>query len=145
MSVMTSTETRWFVSAALPSTYDAAGYSALTWTEVNEVTTIPTYGSVREVVPHNPLKTGVTEKRKGFVNYGSVALEAGFDASDAGQDIMRANANAFTDIAFKIQYQDGSIDYTAGQVFSSTKTAGSANSIVGTTFNVEFNKPIVEV
>lgn len=145
MSVMTSTETRLFVSATLPATYDAAGYNALTWTEVNEVTTIPAYGATVELVTHQPLKTGVTEKYKGFKNYGSVAAEAAYESADAGQDILRANVNAFTNIAIKIQYQDGSIDYTAGQVFSSTKAAGSANSIVATSFQLEFNKPIVEV
>jgi len=146
MPVMTSTETILRVSAATPATFDEAGYAALTFTEVKEVTTIPAYGPTRQVVNHEPLATGVTEKYGGFINYGSVAVDGAYDSTDAGQSILRANVLSATALlSIAIEYQDGSIDYTYGKAFSATKNPGSANSMVGSSMNIEFNKPIVEV
>jgi hypothetical protein len=146
MSVFTSTGVKLYVSAATPATFDAVGYAALTWVEVKEVTTIPEYGPQAQVVTHEPLATGVTEKFGGFINYGSLAVEGAFDASDAGQIILRANAlQPNTQIAVKIEYPLNQSDYSFGKCFSGTKNPGSANSMVGTSFNIEFNKPIVEV
>ena len=143
---MTSTETILRVSAATPATFDEAGYAALTFTEVKEVTTIPAYGPTRQVVNHEPLATGVTEKYGGFINYGSVAVDGAYDSTDAGQSILRANVLSATALlSIAIEYQDGSIDYTYGKAFSATKNPGSANSMVGSSMNIEFNKPIVEV
>jgi len=145
MPVMTSTETILRVSAATPATFDEAGYAALTFTEVKEVTTIPAYGPTRQVVNHEPLATGVTEKYGGFINYGSVAVDGAYDSTDAGQSILRANVLSATALlSIAIEYQDGSIDYTYGKAFSATKNPGSANSMVGSSMNIEFNKPIVE-
>lgn len=146
MAVMTSTETILRVSAATPATFDEAGYAALTYTEVKEVTTIPAYGPTRQVVTHDPLATGVTEKYGGFINYGSVAVEGAYDSADAGQSLLRTNVLSATDlISIQIEYQDGSIDYTYGKAFSSTKAPSGANSMVSTSMTIEFNKPIVEV
>jgi len=117
----------------------------LTFTEVKEVTTIPAYGPTRQVVNHEPLATGVTEKYGGFINYGSVAVDGAYDSTDAGQSILRANVLSSTALlSVAIEYQDGSIDYTYGKAFSATKNPGSANSMVGSSMNIEFNKPIVE-
>ena len=69
MSVLTSTGTILSVVADEPATIDAAGFGALTFVEVGEVTDIPEYGPNVQVVEHNPLKTGVTQKFKGFINY----------------------------------------------------------------------------
>ena len=146
MSVMTSTETKLYVSASTPATFDAVGYAALTYTEVKQVTTIPAYGPQRQVVTHEPLATGVTEKYSGFINYGSVAVDGAYDATDAGQDLLRANVLSATALlSIKIVYQDGTTDYTYGKAFSSSKNPGGANSMVGTSMQLEFNKPIVEV
>lgn len=146
MAIMTSTETTLRIAAATPATFDEVGYAALSFTEVKEVTTIPAYGATRQVVTHEPLATGVTEKYGGFINYGSVAVEGAYDSADAGQALLRDNVLSATDlISIQIEYQDGSIDYTYGKAFSSTKNAGSANSIVGSSMTIEFNKPIVEV
>lgn len=146
MAVMTSTETILSVSAATPATFDSVGYAALTFTEVKEVTTVPAYGPTRQVVNHEPLATGVTEKYGGFINYGSVTVDGAYDSVDAGQSLLRANVLSATALlSIKIEYQDGSVDYTYGKAFTATKAPGSANSMVATSMQIEFNKPIVEV
>ena len=45
----------------------------------------------------------------------------------------------------KIEYQDGSIDFYSARIFSYTKAPGSANSMVGSTAQVEINTPVVRV
>ena len=47
--------------------------------------------------------------------------------------------------SFKIEYQDGSVDFYSARIFSYTKAPGSANSMVGSTVQVEINTPITRV
>ncbi|HAD31524.1 MAG: hypothetical protein CL578_22385 [Alteromonadaceae bacterium] len=148
MSVLTSTGTILSVVADEPATIDAAGFGALTFVEVGEVTDIPEYGPNVQVVEHNPLKTGVTQKFKGFINYGSTALQLAQDVADAGQVILSDGVTGSTkndEHSFSIEYQDGSIDYFTGKVFSYTTNPGSANSMVGSTASVEINSIVVRV
>ena len=148
MGVITSTGTILSVVAEEPATIDAAGFDALTLVEVGEITDIPEYGPNAQVVEHNPLKTGVTEKYKGFINNGSTSLQMAQDSSDAGQVIFSAGvtgAGKNTEHSFSIEYQDGTIDYFTGKIFSYTTNPGSANAMVGSTSTVEINSVIIRV
>ena len=148
MAKITSTGTKLSVVAADPATFDQAGYEALTFVAVGEVIDLPEYGPNVLVVESNPLATGITEKFKGFINYGSQSMGLEFDAEDAGQIILAAGvegAGKNQQHAIEIEYQDGSIDYYSARIFSYTKAPGSANSMVGSTVQVEINTPIVRV
>jgi hypothetical protein len=148
MAVITSTGTLLALVVAEPATVDAAGFGALTYVNVGELTDLPEYGASAEVVTHNPLATGITEKYKGFINNGSMSLSLARDADDAGQIILAScvtGINKNAEVSFRVTYQDGSIDYFTGKVFSYTKAPGSANSIVSSTVQVEINSVIVEV
>jgi len=148
MAKLTSTGTKLSVVAEDPATFDDVGYSALTFVEVGEVIDLPEYGPNVQVVESNPLATGVTEKFKGFINYGSQSMGLEFDSEDAGQIILAAGVEGATKNAqhsIKIEYQDGSIDYYSARIFSYTKAPGSANSMVGSTVQVEINTPITRV
>ena len=130
MGVLTSTGTVFSVAVGEPLVLDGAGFLALDYTEVAEVTDIPEYGPSAQVVEHNPLKTGVTQKYKGFINYGQTALQLGRDILDAGQAILAAavdGATKNTEHSFRIDYQDGTSDFFTGKVFSSTTNPSSAN------------------
>jgi len=148
MAKLTSTGTKLSVVAEDPATFDDVGYEALTFVEVGEVIDLPEYGPNVQVVESNPLATGITEKFKGFINYGSQSMGLEFDSEDAGQIILAAGvegATKNTQHAVKIEYQDGSIDYYSARIFSYTKAPGSANSMVGSTVQVEINTPITRV
>lgn len=148
MAVVTSTGMVFKIVAEEPATYDQAGYEALTWVEVGEVTDIPEYGAQVDVVTHQPLETGITEKYKGFINYGSSSLSLGRDTSDVGQVILKAavvGAEKNTEHSLGFFYPDGSVEYTTGKIFSYTSNPGSANSIVGSTVNIEINREILDV
>lgn len=145
-SPMTSTDSELFVAAATPATFDAAGYAALTWVKVGQVTDIPPYGPTRAVVTTTPLDSGDDEKYGGTRNNGSSSVTANYVSDDAGQIILRSNvASPTAMLSFKVLFQDGSIDYNYGKCFSATKGPGSANAMVTSSFNLEFNKPLVEV
>lgn len=148
MAKITSTGTKFSIVADTPATFDAAGYALLTYTEVGEVVDLPEYGANVSVVESNPLATGVTEKFKGFINYGSQSIGLDYDSADAGQQILDdavTGANKNLEHSVKIEYQDGSVDYYACRVFSYTKAPGSANSMVGSTAQVEINTPVINV
>lgn len=148
MTAITNTGTKLSVVAGAPATVDATGFGALTFVEVGEVTDLPEYGPTVQVVEHNPLATGVTEKYKGFINYGSQSVGLAWDVADAGQAILSAGVTGSGQNdphSVKIEYQDGSIDYYVCGIFSYTKNPGSANQIVGSTVQVEINSVVVNV
>lgn len=147
MAVLTSTGTLFSVSAAEPATQTVAGYGALTFTQVGEITDLGEYGANAQVVTHEPLETGVVEKFKGFIDFGSMSVGLGRDADDAGQAILSTGvtgANKNLNHSFKVTYQDGSIDYFQARIFSYTKNPGASNSIVSSTAQIEINTAIVE-
>lgn len=144
----TSTGVTLGVVAGVPATIDAAGFGALTFADVGEVVDLPEYGPTVQVVESNPLATGVTEKYPGFINYGSLAIGLELDVADLGQAALEAAipvAGVENPHSFEITYTDGTIEYFVGGVFSYTRAPGSANSMVGSTANVEINSTIVRV
>jgi hypothetical protein len=149
MAKMTSTGVLLGVSAAEPATFDGAGYAALTWTNVGELIDLPEFGPTVQVVESNPLATGITEKRNGFINFGSVSLGLELDMDDAGQIILEAGVTvppaAYVEHSFRVTYPDGTIEYFSGGIFSYTRAPGSANSMIGSTVQVEINTPIIRV
>ena len=89
------------ISATLPATPNEAGYSALTWVTVGEVTDIPTFGPSHEVVTHTPLATGVTAKYHGAKNNGSLTIPMALDPTDTGQIALKAALANRARVAFK--------------------------------------------
>jgi len=147
-NVFTSSGTTYAISAGEPATYDQAGFAALTFTDVAEVTDMGEYGASFEVVSHNPLAARRTVKRKGTVNDGAMSLQLGRDPSDAGQAILIAGVDgAGIDVvhSHKVTLQDGTIQYFTGQIYSYTTNVGSANQIVSAAATVELDNKIIEV
>jgi hypothetical protein len=131
-----------------PATKDAAGFAALAYVEVGEVTQLGEYGAVKSFAQHQPLKTGVTEKLPGFINYGAITLTMGKDISDAGQVILKAGgdgANKDDEHSFKVILQDGTIQYFSGFISGPTTNVAGGDSVVGASCTIEINTPIIEV
>jgi len=148
MAISTSTGITLGIVALKPATEDSAGYAALTFIPFGELTSLPAFGPSTSVVEHKPLATGIVIKSKGFINFGSVALEAAYDDLDAGQIIALAGvvgAGKFLTHSFKLLYPSGRIRYWFGQFFTSQEVPGSADSMVGLTAQVEINSVIVNV
>jgi hypothetical protein len=146
MAVMTSTGTKIFVSAATPATRDAAGYAALTYTEVKEIVSISAFGVSVDPVEVRTLSSGALQSYKGHKNYGGVSGDMNYDSEDAGQDLLRANIlEPVDELSVKVLLPDGSVVYSGGSSFSGQRNPGSANNMITSSFELRFNYPPVEV
>ena len=144
MAVQTSAGTTIGISAGLPATDDAAGYGALTFTPIGEVTDLGEYGKVFNLVTHNPIATRRTEKFKGSFNEGSISMGIGEDTSDAGQILLDTAVESDANFAFEITAQDGDIDYFQAKVMSKTVSVGSVDSIRTSTVQLEITSAIID-
>ncbi|WRH62036.1 MAG: hypothetical protein RSE12_16940 [Fuscovulum sp.] len=143
MASSTSIGTLFSVSTAAPATLDAAGYAALTYTQVGEITEIPEFGAEHAVVTHTPLATGVVDKQHGEVNYGSLTIPFAEDV-DAGQTLLSTALANKTVISVKVAFPSGRIRYFRARVFS-TRVSASTGSVVSGSAMVEIISPIVLV
>ena len=132
------------VSAATPATFDADGYSALTWTEVGEASEIPEFGAAYSAVMFTSIKTGIENKFHGALNYGSITIPLGYDSTDAGQIILLAALASKDEISFRETRSDGTIRYIMGKVMSFPR-GQSVGSVNMASCNIEFTRADVEV
>lgn len=142
----TSAGSKLSISAVLPATFDAAGYGALTFAEVGEVTDLGEFGREYALVTHNPIGTRKTLKRKGSYNEGALALQMARVPGDAGHIILIAARDDDASYAFSVELQDGTLMYFTAQTMSYKTGVGSVDTITGATANLEIDSDeIVEV
>lgn len=137
MSAQTNAGTDIGISAALPATYTKAGYDALTFASIGEITNGGSHGRTYQVVNHNPIKTRGTQKFKGSFNEGQKTLQLAVDNDDPGQEVVKTALNDDADYAFKVTYQDGSIDYFIAKVVSWSKSTESVDSMYSASVGLE--------
>jgi hypothetical protein len=137
MTVRTTAGTTFKVSAATPATFNAAGYAALAWTLVGEVTDLGEFGREYNLVTHNPIDTRGTQKKKGSFNEGQITLQLGLDTDDAGQILLKAGALSDNDYSVLVTTQNGDKYYAQAQVMSFKVGAGDVNKITAATVSLE--------
>lgn len=134
------------ISAGTPATDNAAGYAALTYTNVKGIESIGTFGSTFEVVNFQPLD-GPLEKHKGPANNGSLNPRYAIDTTDAGQTLLRtAGDDASSKLyAFQITLPDGAKRQFGGRVFGNPENVEGAASILTGSPAIEISTPIYKV
>jgi hypothetical protein len=137
MTVRTSATTLISISAGVPATFNSAGYAALTFTAVGEVTNAGEFGREFTLVTHNPLYTRGTQKLKGAFNEGSITLQLGLDTDDAGQVIMKAATLSDSLYAFKVTMPSGDVYYFQGLTMSFKVGISDVNSVTAATAQIE--------
>lgn len=137
MTVRTSAGTTLKVSASAPATFNVAGYSALTFTAVGEITDLGEFGREFALVTHNPVGTRGTQKFKGSFNEGTMNLTLGLDTDDAGQVLMKAASLADSAYSFEVTTQNGDTYYFQAMVMSFKVGIGSVDSITTATCTLE--------
>ncbi|CDO34996.1 hypothetical protein [Novosphingobium sp. KN65.2] len=138
MNAITSAGTTLGISAGAPATFNQAGFEALTFTGIGEVTSIDgDLGRVYNLVTHNPLATRATVKKKGSYNSGSVTLQLAIDRDDAGQVLALAARDSDANYSFELTLQDGTVIYFQGLVMSFPINAGNVDSITAGTISIE--------
>ena len=117
------------ISSAAPATFTAAGYAALTFTKIGEITDGGQHGRVYTETNHQPIDTRGVQKFKGSFNEGTKALKMAISDADAGQVILKTGLNSDAPFYFKVLYQDGAIDFFAAKVLSFDKAVSTVDMI----------------
>lgn len=143
MTARTSAGTSIAIGPA-PSTNDEAGFDAVSYDTIGEITDAGEYGKVFALVTHNPLATRGTQKFKGSYNNGSITLQLAIDEVDTGQIAAFAALESDDSFSIRVTKQNGSIDYFTSQVMSFTTQVGSVDSIEGGSIQLEIDNDIVK-
>jgi hypothetical protein len=137
------------VSTTAPATYDAAGFGALTWSTCGELAELPSFGAEAALATHTPLATGIVAKRRGSLNYGSVALTMAVSDTDAGQTVLQDSAEAAAGsdaaVSVKVVLVNGEIQYFTAQVMSYKVNVGNADAITMAEVTLEIDNSIIKV
>lgn len=118
------------ISAATPATFNAAGYNALSFTPIGEVTDAGSAGGTWAEVNYTPIDTAVVRKFKGSRNEGNLPLQVVLDFDDAGQALLNTAYLDKDDYSFSIEYSDGRLRYFQAKVMSFVVSQGGADTMV---------------
>lgn len=137
MGAQTVAGTKIGISKILPATYNDAGYKALTYANIGEITDGGSHGRTYQVVNHNPIDTRGTKKFKGSYNEGQKTIQLAVDPDDPGQLVVKEALDDDAPYAFCVTYQDGSKDYFLGMVTSWSKSTASVDSMYTASVGLE--------
>lgn len=137
MTVRSSAGTTIGLSSSAPATFNAAGYSALTFTTIGEVTDLGEFGREYNLITHNPIGSRGTVKLKGSFNEGSINMTLGLDTDDAGQILAKTASQSDNDYSFVITTQNGDDYYFQAKVMSFKVNVGSVDSVTTATIMLE--------
>jgi hypothetical protein len=149
MTIFSSVGTTVSVAIADPATYDAAGFAALSWAVCGQLTELPSFGHEAALATHTPLATGIVNKRRGSVNYGSIALNMAVSALDSGQAILKtageANPGVDSSVSVRVALINGQVQYFTAQVMSFKTNVGGADAITMAEVQLEIENKIIKV
>lgn len=145
MGTMTSAGTKLAISAVAPATQDAAGYGALTFTEIGKVESIGAFGATTEEITFQPLR-GARESHKGGTNYGTLSPSIAHDDDDAGQTLLRTAAEDATDLySFEVTFASAAKRYFQARVFGYPENVGAANAMLMANPSIGLSTAVVKV
>lgn len=145
MAFKTNAGTMLYVSAALPTTNNEAGFSALTWTQVKEVESIVPPSDAFSDVTFTSLEDNMTRHVKGVNDPTALTASLGYDSADAGQNILFTALSSKNAYSFKIAYDDDENRYCQGRVFELTDSGGTNSDVVKLSLSVRLTEPPVRV
>jgi hypothetical protein len=131
------------VVAASPATFDSAGYAALTWTAaVGNLVQWGEMGDQSEDIPVTTL-AGRTLHTNGARDGGEIPFTYVFGSTDAGQVILRANANTNNAVSVRVTDPDGQVSYATGVVGFIRDAERTASAYKGQTGAFRVNTAVV--
>ena len=143
---MTSAGSTLSIATGSPTTYDAAGFTSLSYVTVGEVVDIGEITN-REysVVNHAPVGGRIVKVFKGSYKMGSLQIKMGRDNTNAGQTALRAALLSDADYSFKVTLQDLSKIHFVGKITSLKTAVGSADQITGLNCTIELSGDVIEI
>jgi hypothetical protein len=132
-----------YICLTRPTTDDVAGYDALTWIEVGEITDIGgEIGRVYDQIEVNNLKQRRKEYRKGPFSEGTPSITTNYAPGDDGQIAMATALDQDDNVSFCIELSDETRKYAQGIVLSAPFSIGNVSSVVSGTYNIALNTAI---
>lgn len=137
-----------------PATFDAAGYGALTYTEVKSKENLGSLGDESVEVLFDAIEEKRTKRIKGQRNANMLVLTCGLDDEDPGQIAMDAAEadDSSGDYHFKLELPNkrssggtNAIRYFSAKVFSERENLETANNVAKKVYNIGINTAIVRV
>lgn len=125
------------LSAAAPSTFNQAGYAALSYTTLGEITDFGEFGRKYNIVKNNPVATRGTVKKKGSFDEGALALKLNLDTDDAGQILAKTALNSDSNYSVKITTQNGDVYYFQVLVTAFVVGLGGVDNTTGASIDME--------
>lgn len=139
MTVSTSAGTTLAISAAAPATYDAAGYAALTFTSIGEVSDLGDIPSrVYDIVNWRNIANRGDSKSKGGYTLGSQTVTVGIDPADAGQTLVDTAILSDNAYSVKIAHPKLGTIYARALVMGGTRSYGDVNTIATRQIMLEY-------
>jgi hypothetical protein len=132
-----------YISSALPATYDNTGYSALAYTQIRGVKVIGDIGVNYETADFNIIG-GIRQNKKVGKQANRVQIEV-FKIDDAGQTLLKALLSASVSYSFKVVLVDGTVYYFTAACSSRTNNAGESSNIHITRLTLELDSDLLEV
>ena len=129
MAIQTADQTGVHISAGLPATNDAAGYTALTFTAIGELESVGNTGVTNAAVSFTNMTTGKTSTAKGSEEAVTIDMMFGSDRSDAGQTLLLAAQASKSAYSFKVVEASGHSTYFTALVLGSSIVRGGTNDI----------------
>lgn len=146
MGSSTAAGTKLGISAGAPTTEDAAGYGAKTFTNIGRVENIGTFGATVGVTEFVPLD-GPKEKHKADVDYGTLAPRLAHDEDDAGQSLLRVASDVENNelYSYCVTFPSGAKRFFQARTFGYPEEIGNRSSIIYATPSIGIQTKIVKV
>lgn len=139
MTVFTSAGTSLAISAAVPASYTKAGYEALTFTAIGEVSDLGDIPSrVYDIVSWRNIANRGDSKAKGGYTLGTQTITVGIDSKDAGQALVDAATKSDATYSIRISNPNLGDIYGRALVMGGTRNYGDANTIATRQITLEY-------
>lgn len=130
-NVTTVAESELYISLAAPATHTKAGFEALAWTLIGEITDIGTVtGREYNTSTHAPVASAQQIEKKASYKLGNSEFKMGWDENDEGQMMVDEASKDYSIPSFKLVKQDGAIRYFTAQVSKFTEDNGTVDNVV---------------
>jgi len=116
-------------SATLPATFDAPGYSVLTFTAIGKVIDIGELAKAYNVISHQEIGNDHPEKLKDTYDIANVTITVARDSTDAGQVLMQTALGVTASYSFEIVLPSGNTGAFTAKVIKSGMGAVASGSV----------------
>lgn len=140
MTVSTSAGTTLSIAATAPATFTKAGYEALTFTAIGEVSDLGDIPSrMYDIVTWRNIANRGDSKAKGGYTLGTQTITVGIDPKDAGQVLVDTATNSDALYSVKISHPTLGDIYGRALVMGGARNYGDANTIATRQITLEYS------